>query len=121
MHLGRRAAKAMTPAIALILASAAAFGQQSPNPNLDKFSKTTPGGGAILCAWIFAEASQLWRETCKIERKPIDDAINSELSSIQDFVISRSSPESANELREMARRIEQTTDGAIAIVQILNS
>jgi hypothetical protein len=57
----------------------------------DQFKTDNTGAGAVLCVWGLYLSVQAETAACKLPRRPVDDAIDSAILAIDDFIIANSS------------------------------
>jgi hypothetical protein len=73
-----------------------------------QFEADKSGKGAVLCIWSVYMSIQTHTRLCNLERKPVDDAIDKAITTIDDFIIQNSSLHpTPSMLQDFKRRTEE--------------
>ena len=75
-----------------------------------QFEKDTSGAGAVLCLWSIYLSVQAQTAACALPRRPVDDAIDQAIDSIDDFIIANSSLHPTKAMLEAFKRNAAAAD-----------
>jgi hypothetical protein len=82
------------PAVAMavvVVSSSTGFSQDRMVLGAPQFEYDRSGKGAVLCIWSIYLSVQAGTKACQLPRRPVDDAIDSAISKIDDFIMANSS------------------------------
>jgi hypothetical protein len=101
-------AKGIEAALALIALSfvlpSATIAADTMTLGPDQFKTDNTGAGAVLCAWGIYLSVQAETAACKLPRRPVDDAMDSAILAIDEFILANSS---LHPTREMLDNFKQ--------------
>jgi hypothetical protein len=90
--------------VAMVALAAPAIGQDQMILGPRQFERDNSGRGAVLCNWAIFLSIQAQTSHCGLARRPVDDAIDQAIASIDEFILRNSSLRPTRQMLEDFKR-----------------